>query len=320
MARIFYFPHYKTNEYTELLYSEAAAFGAELIVWNRHLPLESGDIFHLHWEDAVIKNSDNPMLSATIFVDRLEKMKQAGVRIIWTVHNAASHLSVDHTAEFLIRNWLQENADTIVLHSQNHIRELGFAEVSHKVRITPLPVYIAEPLYKPLLKVGSIGTAGHARSNKNLYGLVELITAVQQRTGIQGIIHAAGYQPEPPFPVELELHNEYLTQTAFHQLLDRMDAAIILSTDNLNSSALTNFLGRNTPCFVPLTLFDNTDLPEEYRAWVLPADFAAAVEHIGQCIADIERVNWLKQHIYQWSLQRTPQKVSAGFFQGVISG
>ena len=320
MTKIFYFPLYKTNEYTELLYSEAAAFGVELIVWNRHLPLQSGDIFHLHWEDAVIKHSDNPMLSANIFVERLEKMKQIGVRIIWTVHNVASHLSVDNTAEFLIRDWLKVNADTIVLHSLNHIGILGFEDIGHKVRITPLPVYIHEPLYKPLKEVCSIGTAGHARSNKNLSALIDLLDLVQKKTGITGIIHAAGYKPEAPLPNSLELYNEYLTQDAFHQLLERMDTAIILSADNLNSSALTNFLGRNIPCFVPSTLFDNTDLPEEYRAWILPSDSSAAVDHIDKCIHEIEHVNNLKKHIYNWSLARTPKKVSTAFFQEVIFG
>jgi glycosyltransferase involved in cell wall biosynthesis len=99
---LIFFPDYRVaNPYQRLLYGHA---GTELhprpgtVTDALTLLRRKGDgsrvIFHLHWEDAAYRNEADEAqawAAAQAFLSELELFADAGGRILWTLHNTASH-------------------------------------------------------------------------------------------------------------------------------------------------------------------------------------------------------------------------------------
>ena len=83
----------QNNPYTTLLYREVAAAGLEVVEYRPHRPwLQRYDVLHVHWPESVF---DHTLIEAIPTTEALywgaREAKRRGARLLWTVHNLATH-------------------------------------------------------------------------------------------------------------------------------------------------------------------------------------------------------------------------------------
>jgi glycosyltransferase involved in cell wall biosynthesis len=126
-VRLFYFPKYK-NPYQELLYTH---FPAGFVIKSAPLmsaakSLQEGRgakvVFHLHWEDAIYKEARSESDASdrvARFAAALERYRQIGGKLAWTVHNLGSHEAVYPAQERTLRKKLSALADAAFVHTRS---------------------------------------------------------------------------------------------------------------------------------------------------------------------------------------------------------
>jgi len=97
-------------------------------------------VFHLHWEDAVLRPEG---VQADRFLDALLRFRSGGGRVIWTVHNLISHDPALEPRLADLRAGLFELADVIHLHSLPAVAaaKAVWPLPAHKLRVIAHPSY-----------------------------------------------------------------------------------------------------------------------------------------------------------------------------------
>ncbi len=159
-------------------------------------------LFHLHWEDAILRE---PRARAEAFLDRLLEFRAGGGRVIWSLHNLASHDAALEPRVQDLRAGLFDLADRIHLHSLSALaaaRERWDLPL-HKLWIVPHPSY--DGLYPMAGRGGARDALGLSEARMVLlcpgriaaYKQPErLIAAFQDLAGPLDHLILAG-QPEP---------------------------------------------------------------------------------------------------------------------------
>lgn len=85
------------NRYLDIVREGLEARDIEVVDWKKHISLQSGDIFHVHWPDLIDGIRKRPhqnwrgrMISGNFFAT-INRIRHAGGRIVWTVHNLGLH-------------------------------------------------------------------------------------------------------------------------------------------------------------------------------------------------------------------------------------
>ncbi|WP_434050796.1 MAG: glycosyltransferase family 4 protein [Roseibium sp.] len=120
---ITFFPDYRaTNPYQTLLYEALEpAFRAEPgsitdALERQALASDGPNLFHLHWEHAVLVGAGTPT-SVEEFLNDLGRFRETGGKVVWTIHNLAPHDTQKNTANEDLQTGLCELADILHLHS-----------------------------------------------------------------------------------------------------------------------------------------------------------------------------------------------------------
>ena len=82
------------NPYTALLYESVAREGLRVTEFNRlRVAVDEMDILHLHWPDAFIDRPSHlkAAANAAALMSVMSDVRAKGGKIVWTVHNLASH-------------------------------------------------------------------------------------------------------------------------------------------------------------------------------------------------------------------------------------
>lgn len=122
--RIFVFPAWEQNPYLNMLYVGARAEGWRIDggkVFESLIAavpgLGEGDIFHIHWTSPIL-NVDSSRAQALESLEKfdtvLHQMRENGVRIVWTVHNAVAHNTSHIDLEIRLAELLAARADRII--------------------------------------------------------------------------------------------------------------------------------------------------------------------------------------------------------------
>jgi glycosyltransferase involved in cell wall biosynthesis len=162
---LLYSPGATLNSYQQLLYSEAQAFGLELLALAVPDPVspplvsatcQRPAFFHQHWLKDIYWDAgseEEGELRIKRHLGVLRALKGFGVRILWTLHNLEEHDATElQTA--LGRQMLRAMAhcaDQVFCHTEGAIRALCVAagvDVSGKSRVVP------HPLYDDILSIG----------------------------------------------------------------------------------------------------------------------------------------------------------------------
>lgn len=149
-----YYPDYRgTNPYQAILYEAMRPFAAcraapisEALAAQRAAPDET-IVFHLHWEHQVLIDKDH---TVEAFLDDLAAFREAGGRVVWTVHNLIPHERYAEQDVADLIGALHLAADVIHFHSLNALQAACAARAVplSKVRIIPHGNYAGH--YRPV--------------------------------------------------------------------------------------------------------------------------------------------------------------------------
>lgn len=146
-----FFPDYRaTNPYQRMLYDGASVIPVPLRdIFEPELTLvdPQNTILHLHWTAPILgpaKSSTDALRRLERFVATLERVSSAGVRILWTVHNAMPHECTYEDVELVLRQELANRADAIHVMSEDTIQAIEefYALPSSKVHVIPHASYL----------------------------------------------------------------------------------------------------------------------------------------------------------------------------------
>lgn len=124
-AIIGYFPVARLNPYQSLLYSQAWSGGYapvglfdvdDLEALEAAVVCGTPAVLHIHWTSAVTAGAESQADAeemSSSFLLRLEKLKAAGVKLVWTVHNVLPHQCRFQDVEVALRQSLAETVDRI---------------------------------------------------------------------------------------------------------------------------------------------------------------------------------------------------------------
>ncbi len=129
MHQLIFYPDYRrANPYQTLLYDHVdPAFAVRSATIEEARPLvglkgrrDSEVVFHLHWEDSVlrsIKNANEAARAARLFTTELDRFVEAGGRLVWTKHNLRPHDFVHADLAEEISAVVAAHAEAIIVHS-----------------------------------------------------------------------------------------------------------------------------------------------------------------------------------------------------------
>jgi glycosyltransferase involved in cell wall biosynthesis len=113
--------------------------------WTRHV-----DVVHLHWLEFIAASDGRPwrglvrtVLRQLRLVTGLAWLRLRGVRVVWTVHNLASHEPIRPRLEWLLGFLVSRLADRLIVHSDYARRRVGRRwRTTRKVNVIPHGNYI----------------------------------------------------------------------------------------------------------------------------------------------------------------------------------
>lgn len=180
-GRIHVFPAWEQNPYLNMLYVGARAEGWRIDgsktvnALAAALPqLADGDLLHVHWTGPVLQPGDTSADAREAFArfaDLLERAKESGVRLIWTVHNALAHDAAHPDLEVELARLLADKADHII-------------QINRSTRQAVFEYYE--------LPLGKLATLRHA-SYLGIYPDPPSQYAARQRLGIPAAAQVVGF-------------------------------------------------------------------------------------------------------------------------------
>lgn len=218
MAMIWSFPgeeNRQSNPFTATLLRELRALGHQTASpgWSRRFTGRC-DVIHLHWPQKVVQPGlVRSLRSIAMWLAFLARHKAAGTRIVWTVHNVASHEAVRPRLERWWMNRLLALVDGIHALSRASLEEAG-AVYPAVLRKHPLiaPHWIYGDAYPPPetgLKQDTTAFLGDLKAYK---GLDAFLAALEQAEpdGRRYLVH--GKPADDLDPVQLQGRLQRLQQ------------------------------------------------------------------------------------------------------------
>lgn len=146
-----YFPAAQMNPFQELLYARANEFGYMVLPFSStdglgtiHWPGRS--VIHLHWISYVlqgIRNHEDGQNRIAEFTGMVQRWRELGNQVIWTMHNLIPHNSDYQDLECELRERLIANVDAIhIMNKDSFERAAPFYALPHeKTFYVPHPSY-----------------------------------------------------------------------------------------------------------------------------------------------------------------------------------
>ena len=163
--RVLMMPDYRAgNPYQQLLADALGSHQVQVLFpagYRRVLPLwracrdASGiDVLHLHWIDPYLRG--HSMAIQGLYCLRLladvALVRASGVRVVWTIHNAASHDSRFPKLERWVQRRLAKQVDRVIVHAQSNLRELREALPLPDRKVSVIPHGHYRKAYGPAME------------------------------------------------------------------------------------------------------------------------------------------------------------------------
>jgi beta-1,4-mannosyltransferase len=140
------FVMYKGNAYHEALYSAISerytAVRGDVEAALERLRSGAGRLLHVHWEEHSLRNARTRREALAIIdllCDQMMDFKQAGGKILWTIHNVVPH-EIEHLDVFLsFRRRLSQLTDGILVHTPEAVAVLADQGIREPLKIVLLP-------------------------------------------------------------------------------------------------------------------------------------------------------------------------------------
>lgn len=152
--RIVVFPAYRENPFLGMLLGAAERVGAQIVDARTLDELEAAlavrpgeTVLHVHWTNPIAQSTNNPIAArrnAHRFRRMVERARQQGARLVWTVHNVLPHNAKHARVERGIHRFLAGAADRVhVMHPDTAaLAAAEYALPPDRIRHIPHPSYI----------------------------------------------------------------------------------------------------------------------------------------------------------------------------------
>ncbi|AGP83271.1 exostosin [Alteromonas mediterranea MED64] len=277
--KLFFFPDYTHgNPYQTLLYqnisnanvtpvglSEQESIALDIDIF------EKGDVLHIHWINVLFKGHTKETIQTVLdeFIDKIEKLKSNGVKIVWTVHNRQNHETIDLDVELAFRRKLSCLCDAVLLHHPMIAIELSnwldsesnIEIIEHGLYSNYYPNSISKDearLNLGLSKNGTvISTLGQVREYKNLPDKVDAISSVNQSLAeniqylIAGKISCIKTLEKLKDNSEVLVENRFIKDEEVQVFLNASDFILLSYRDILTSGSFFQAVTFNKPVLSP---------------------------------------------------------------------
>ncbi len=151
-------PYTEGNPYQRLLYADPAGRIRPVAwrhAWHRLARARRRGalpVVHLHWDDRIFGRGADPAANraeAEALLGHLGRYREAGGRLLWTIHNRRPHREIDAQTFAAARARLAAMADAIHVHAPHaaaHMREAWQAP-AERLHVLPHPSYLGA--YEP---------------------------------------------------------------------------------------------------------------------------------------------------------------------------
>lgn len=283
--RVMFWPNYsRANPYQKLLYKqvmethEVIAAPIEEAVRAVELVSEiTPPIFHLHWTNflfAGAKSRVQARLRIRTFLKQLNRFKDLGGRVVWTIHNTLSHDTPYVELEKSLSKRLVEMADVVHFHAAASVPEVQavFPIPDHKIRIAPHGHYLgvyADYITRETARA-TLGIAededvilflGQVRPYKGVGQLIQSFRTLladfpKARLVIAGAVHDDFWSTVSPALTEAEqarvlTTDRFLDETEMQVFFRAADIAAFPYRNILTSGSLLLSLSFGVPAVVP---------------------------------------------------------------------
>lgn len=162
MINVHTYKVFKGNPYNQILFSAIQdkyhLVDSSLDKARQDLGADNQNIFHVHWEEFLLSKCQREADAENIvdkFIREIEAYKEAGGKVVWTIHNVMPHEVKFYYSMRKLRHALSEHSDRILIHS-NYLLSLLEAQLSPAVDRSKIH-HLPHPAYPPikLLRRGS---------------------------------------------------------------------------------------------------------------------------------------------------------------------
>lgn len=301
----------RVNPYQALLYRSFAHRGVAAVpVLNSfdfsHLPeyqrMTASQTIHFHWINWVIGNAPDVGAARTKalgFLGRVDRFRDQGGKVVWTVHNVYPHDAGYVEEELLLQQGLADRADAVhVMAASTYAAMDGVLRADrHRTVVAPHPNYVGayENFVSRADARATLGIDadevvfvlfGALKSYKGLNPLLDAFQALCQRDRSNAYrLIVAGHpddDPEVTRFVDRCIVDPHVLVDATRipgnraqYYLNAADTGLLTYTRSLNSGAALLYLSFGLPVLATDTLVFRETLPEPYVHYVeRPAELA----------------------------------------------
>jgi len=120
--RVLVFPGRRGVHYLRMLHQAPVEAGFDMVpgkvkdLTSDAERLSRGDVLHIHWTQPIAQEADSEeeaWASVTAFTQLVDRLRQEGVRIVWTVHNRLPHRMRFLEPELALSQFLADSSDRI---------------------------------------------------------------------------------------------------------------------------------------------------------------------------------------------------------------
>ncbi|NVJ97161.1 MAG: glycosyltransferase [Alphaproteobacteria bacterium] len=342
-----FFPHAARNPYQRMLYARGfdhgfACFPLKAIGDVADLPEEVKLVLHYHWLHKAFDGANDARgakKAADHFLEKLAQQKDAGHKIVWTVHNILSHSAAFPEEEMQLRARTAEIADVIHIMNPKTIdlcREI-FSIDPAKVIEVPHPSYrgvYGDYLCRSqarfnlglqhddevFLLFGSLGP------HKGTRQFLSMLDSLQGRLGGKARIIVAGTPGEPRFMQEIleivssrsdvQLFQAHIDDQAVQTFFKAADVVVCPYPIGLNSGVMVTAAGFKCPVVVPdmmeAACVGIEDAIVPFKAGDMFSCADACIRALS--MSQSEEISAKLDH---WADAHRPELVSARFFEAL---
>jgi predicted GH43/DUF377 family glycosyl hydrolase/glycosyltransferase involved in cell wall biosynthesis len=274
---VFCFPTFnQSNCYQQLLYQEFVAYGHSVTECRKISELEAikpcdgfSNVLHIHWISAFFKNveaADFRRRAARILVV-LRRIKNDGVKLVWTIHNSISHDSVDVTQEAEFEQQLYRLVDHVYVHHPMAVHHIGWLPDMDKIHLMEHGSYGCEgKLTKTEArhKMGFnfdgplISVIGQIREYKDFEKcLPHILKVLNKFPDARFLVAGKIYSPVLKHLLtkkrrdQLIVIDRVLSSDELHACMDATDFGLLTYREILTSGSVIHWLSRGVPVIAP---------------------------------------------------------------------
>lgn len=342
-----YHPPVQRNPYQQMLYASAYEHSFACFPLKNHSeaappPVNAPLGVHYHWVHRVFancKSSRDATKAVLKFFDILDSHQEAGLKIIWTVHNLLSHSAAFPEEEIKLRAGLGARANYI------HIMNPATVEIcsryydlpSNRSFMVPHPSYYGvygnyisaeqarfdlgiAPEEKTVLLFGSLGP--HKGTRQFLEGLDDLEASVNMRLNviIAGAPGSATYMEDIYRLVadkpRVTLIEHHIDDQAVQRLFRASDAVLCPYEVGLNSGVAATAATFGRPCVVPDILVPAMPAANAGIIGFNPTDRDSLAVATARALEAGENPD-VEASLLQWAEQNRPRAISRQFFEAL---